>query len=68
MHRHLMFAPSVPLIEPTMAFADFWLSIPLSRDQGSLPAGIQISPGNAHHFHAYARHIYTKRFRVSIGL
>jgi len=29
---------------------------------------IQISPGNALHFPAYARHIYFHRFRTGIGL
>lgn len=68
MHRHPMFGPSAPLIEPTMASADFWVSISLPRDKNSPSADIQTSPGNAPYLHTYTCHIYTKRFRVSIGL
>ena len=53
----------------TMTSADFWVTLSMPCDIDSLSQAVsQTSPGNALHFHAYARHIYFHSFRTGIGL
>ena len=62
-----LFGPSAP--SPTMASADFWLSLSTPLDADSTRQILARSPRVLHtHLHAYVRRIYAASFRVSIGL
>lgn len=63
-----MFSPSVHGNAPTMASAEFWLSIPTSHEVSSTEAKSQTSQGKTRDLHTYARRIYVHTFRASMGL
>ena len=63
-----MFGPSVRGNVPTMASAEFWLSVPTSHEVSSTEAQSQTSQGKTRDLHTYACRIYVHTFRASTGL
>ncbi|MEP6101344.1 MAG: hypothetical protein ABJ224_20450, partial [Marinobacter sp.] len=62
------FSPSVRGNAPTMASAEFWRPIPTPHEVSSTAADHQRSQGKTRDLHTYARRIYVRTFRASIGL